>query len=73
MFSNKILTALFCTVLLSLSACSSVKPWEKGSLAKKEMAWEPDPMQAAIDSQVYASKESSRGGNGSAGGGCGCN
>lgn len=70
---NKIKAILFCFIAFSLSACTNVKPWEKGNLAKTEMAWAPDSMQAAINSQAYASKESSRGGNGSAGGGCGCN
>jgi len=64
---------LICFILLNISACTSVKPWQKGNLAKKEMAWEPDGMQSAMNSQVYASKEASRGGYGSAGGGCGCN
>jgi len=70
---NNIKIILFCLIAFSLSACTNVQPWEKGNLAKKEMAWSPDAMQAAMNSQVYASKESSRGGNGSAGGGCGCN
>ncbi|MDA7746489.1 DUF4266 domain-containing protein [Psychromonas sp.] len=70
---NSIKITLFCIFALSLSACSHVQPWEKGNLAKKEMAWEPDAMQATVDAQAYASKESSRGGYGSAGGGCGCN
>ena len=70
---NSMKIVLFCVVAFSLGACTNVQPWEKGNLAKKEMAWEPDSMQSAIDGQVFASKEASRGGNGSAGGGCGCN
>lgn len=64
---------LMCALVLGLSACATVKPWEKGNLAKKEMSWEADGMQSGMNGQIYASKESSRGGNGSAGGGCGCN
>ena len=70
---NNMKVILFCILSFSLSACSNVQPWEKGNLAKKEMAWSPDGMKAALDGQIYASKEASRGGNGSAGGGCGCN
>ena len=64
---------LMCFIILNISACTTVKPWEKGNLAKKEMYWEADDMQSAMNSQVYNSKESSRGGYGAAGGGCGCN
>ncbi|AWB68718.1 hypothetical protein C2869_20990 [Saccharobesus litoralis] len=58
---------------LLLSACANVKPWEKGNLAKPEMNWQPDSMQAAMNKQVYFSKEASSGGTSTAGGGCGCN
>ncbi|MBU2870668.1 DUF4266 domain-containing protein [Colwellia sp. E2M01] len=64
---------LICIIVLNLSACASVKPWQKGNLAKKEMSWDPDSLQRSMNSQVQASKEASRGGYGSAGGGCGCN
>jgi hypothetical protein len=42
-------------------------------LAKDEMQWQPDAMDAILRNQVYASKEASSGGTGAAGGGCGCN
>jgi len=60
-------------ILLSLSACETVQPWERGTLAKEEMAWQPDVMEANLRDQIYTSKEASSGGNGAAGGGCGCN
>ena len=41
--------------------------------AKPEMALESDPLEGALDDHVYFSKEASSGGNGTAGGGCGCN
>ncbi len=65
-----------CIVLLIciLSAsCSSVSPWERGVLAKPEMAWEPDPLMGQLQEHVYFSKEGSSGGYGAGGGGCGCN
>ena len=59
--------------ILLLNGCTTVQPWEKGTLAKKEMAWEPLPLEAAFLSHVYFSKEGSSGGLSAAGGGCGCN
>jgi hypothetical protein len=60
---------------LFLSACSNlgVKPWERGTLAKPEMALDAEPLDIAIDDHIYFSKEASSGGRGFAGGGCGCN
>lgn len=62
-------------LLLVLTACSTtpLKPWERGHLAERSMAWEPDPLAAQLDEHVYFSKEASSGGAGTGGGGCGCN
>ena len=60
-------------VLLLLSACAPVQPWERGRLAQPRMALDEDPMLAAISAHIYDSKEASSGGSGPAGGGCGCN
>jgi hypothetical protein len=59
--------------LLLLGACETVKPWERGSLAKEEMQWDSDSMDTAVRRQTQLSKEASSGGTGAAGGGCGCN
>ena len=59
--------------LATLCACETVQPWERGTLSKDEMAWQPDPMEANLAEQIHASKEASSGGNAAAGGGCGCN
>lgn len=56
-----------------LSGCTAVKPWERGTLSKKEMAWSPDPLAAQLGEHIYFAKEAAAGGYGSAGGGCGCN
>ena len=56
-----------------LTACSHVQPWERGYLAKQEMAWESDPLERALNDHIFFSKEASSGGNTAAGGGCGCN
>ena len=71
MTALKHLTCLF--ILLCLSACETVQPWERGTLARREMQWEPDRMEISLQAQINASKEASSGGQGAAGGGCGCN
>lgn len=51
-----------------------VKPWEKGTLAKKEM--KPGGIVPEFDvfsEKVFAYKQGSVGGSGVGGGGCGCN
>ena len=58
---------------LLFSGCATVKPWERGRLARPEMAWDVDPMLAAHRNHTYFSKEGSSGEASAAGGGCGCN
>ncbi len=61
---------------LALSACASFKPpqpWEKGQLAKPEMQFDYDRMDARSQLHIYTSKEAASGGYGVGGGGCGCN
>jgi Domain of unknown function (DUF4266) len=58
---------------LSVSACADVKPWQKGELAKPEMAFDGDPLAARAAQHIYFSKENASGGYGVGGGGCGCN
>jgi len=59
-------------VIIFLPACS-VKPWERGNLAKQKMAINPNPGLNALRDHAFTSKEASQGGFGSSGGGCGCN
>ena len=59
--------------LSMLAACQTVQPWERGTLAREDMQWQPDTMDARLRSHTYFSKEGSSGGDGAAGGGCGCN
>jgi len=60
-------------VLSGLTACAEVKPWQRGRLAKAQMALDADPLLSGIDAHTYNSKEAASGGIGPAGGGCGCN
>lgn len=56
-----------------LCGCETVQPWERGILARDDMQWQTNEMEARLRYQIYASKEASSGGAGAAGGGCGCN
>jgi hypothetical protein len=73
----KTIGTVFLLVLLAalLGGCSSlgVKPWQRGILAKPEMALNCDPLTLGFDDHIYFSKEDISGGRGFAGGGCGCN
>lgn len=60
-------------VLLALTGCAGVQPWERDVLARPEMSLDSAPLDAAIDEHIYFSKEASSGGRGFGGGGCGCN
>ena len=73
--SSKVKLILLTTISVCLSACSSlgVEPWERDLLAKKEMALNSSPVDAALDDHIYFSKEGSSGGKSFGGGGCGCN
>lgn len=56
-----------------LIGCSQVQPWERGYLAREEMAWKTDSLESALNDHIFFSKEASSGGSSAAGGGCGCN
>lgn len=59
----------------ALSGCATmgVQPWERDLLAEPAMQVDPNPIQSAYDDHIYFSLESSSGGRGFGGGGCGCN
>ena len=57
-----------------LTGCvQKLSPWERGSLAKPQMALEAHALDSAIMKHTYSSKEAASGGYGIGGGGCGCN
>ncbi len=60
-------------LLCALVGCAPVKPWEREVLARPDMAWDPDPLEAAHSNHVFWSKEAALPGGGTGGGGCGCN
>lgn len=60
-------------IILLGSGCETVEPWQRGTLARADMQWQPDVMEATLNDHIYFSKEASSGGGQAAGGGCGCN
>lgn len=69
-------TAALLTSICCTTGCA-VKPWvlsqERGILAEPIMAFEQHPVSTRYINHVYEARESARGAEGSAGGGCGCN
>ncbi|MFQ5548212.1 MAG: DUF4266 domain-containing protein [Woeseia sp.] len=64
-------------LLAAVAGCGSIEPWvkpyERDRLADPIMAFDPDPVSTAYSHHVFEAREGARGGEGSAGGGCGCN
>ena len=64
-------------LLSGLAGCGGVEPWvkpyERDRLADPIMALDADPVSSAYIQHVYEAREGARGGEGAAGGGCGCN
>ena len=63
--------------LAGMSACGSIEPWvkpyERDRLADPIMFLDSDPVSTAYVQHVFEAREGARGGEGAAGGGCGCN
>ncbi len=73
--SVRILLGAF--VLGALSGCGNIEPWvkpyERDRLADPIMALDENPVSSSYIQHVYEAREGARGGEGAAGGGCGCN
>jgi Domain of unknown function (DUF4266) len=69
------ISILMLTAMLTLAAsgCTVVKPWERDQLARRDMAFESDKLEASREAHIYFSKEASMPGGSGGGGGCGCN
>jgi hypothetical protein len=55
------------------SGCTTVQPWERGTLADYKMRPDRDPVHNTMSEHIYFSREASSGGRGVGGSGCGCN
>lgn len=69
-------TAMAVLVLLGAAlagtGCATVQPWQRGTLSKEPMMFDPDPARAALEDHWMTSREGAAGGFGLQGGGCGC-
>ncbi len=63
---------LIIALAVALAGCASVPAWERGNLAKPQMAFDLEPSQTALREHVYSSREAAMQGAGAVGGGCGC-
>jgi hypothetical protein len=76
--SRRIVGLAAALLLLSqLSGCGTIQPWvkpyERERLADPIMSFDPSPVSSAYMEHVFEVRAAARGGNGAAGGGCGCN
>ncbi len=67
-----LILALLGTMALA-SGCSRTKPYQRGTLAKPEMAPDGDADREGLRHHVLSTREGAVGGFGGGGGGCGCN
>jgi hypothetical protein len=63
---------VFLITSIWLAGCATVQPWERGNLAKPQMALDPYPLQSSLRAHNYGSREAAAGSNAAQGGGCGC-
>jgi hypothetical protein len=68
-FSALVLALLLGT---SVSACAPVAPWQRGNLAKPQMALDTNPLLNSMREHIYGAREAAAGGSAGGGGGCGC-
>lgn len=60
-------------VCLLLGACAHVEPWQRGTLARRDMQLAPSPALSGLRDHLHVSKEAAQGGHQGQSGGCGCN
>jgi uncharacterized protein DUF4266 len=58
---------------LALAACAPVAPYQRGFLAREDMAFDANPGTMKALEKTYSAKEAASGGATVGGGGCGCN
>ena len=66
-----IVAATLCA--LCAGGCTAVAPYQRGYLAREDMAFDADPGTAKSIEKTFAAKEAASGGAAVGGGGCGCN
>lgn len=66
------LVALVLAAVLA-GGCAAVEPYQRGYLARPDMAFDPTPGTGRALEKTYAAKEGASGSGSVGGGGCGCN
>lgn len=59
-------------VIIGLSSCVTVEPWEREQLSKPIMIMDKNPIEKGIQIHHLEYREGSSGATGSQSGGCGC-
>ena len=77
-FRRRVALLLVALAAAALGGCTNaslmrVQPWERGTLADYTMRPDRDLLTTAMADHIYTSRESSTGGRGVGGSGCGCN
>jgi hypothetical protein len=65
--------AILCLVLIGMSGCAAVAPYERERLARRDMELQRSPDVRAGEQHANAYREGAVGAEGTSGGGCGCN
>jgi len=69
----KLAAAAAVVATLGASGCTTVRPWERGRLAKTPMIFGADGWADGLEQHLFQYREGAAGGFGGGGGGCGCN
>ena len=59
-------------LLLLMSSCATVKPWEREGLSDPIMIMDENPIDAGVKEHFLDYREGSEGATGAQSGGCGC-
>ena len=70
---HRFLTAIAFGALVCAGGCTTVKPWQRSTLADYTMRADRDPLTDVTEEHMWFSREAASGGRGVGGGGCGCN
>jgi hypothetical protein len=70
--TERALASLLLALVAVQVGCATPAPWQRGRLAKPQMALDPEPAQRTLREHVHRSREAATGAGVGAGGGCGC-
>lgn len=71
MIANRLRVLVLLATVASAPGCAPVAPYQRGHLARPDMALEPAFDASALE-KTFASKEAASGAGSVGGGGCGC-